>query len=108
MKKIIAALVATLAISTPASAADLEAEVMEWAVEPCVRVRAALDAADLDEATMQMGVKLDHIVTIMAAEKRNAAQQLAKNIKPGTPWKKRAALYAATLRVCIMQTPKLK
>ena len=108
MKKLIAALAATLALSTPALAADFHAEVMEWAIEPCVMVRAALDAEDVDEETIEMGVRLKHVVPIMLAEKEAAARELVKTMKPDMPWKKRAAFYVATLRVCLMQTPGLK
>ncbi len=108
MKKLIAALAVTVAFSTSAPAADFHAEVMEWAIEPCMTVRAALDAADLDEATIDAGVKLEHIVTIMAAEKSKGARDLVRNMKPNTPWKQRAAGYAAALRLCLLATPGLK
>lgn len=108
MKKLITALAATVAISTSAPAADFHAEVMEWAIEPCMTVRAALDAEDLDQATIDAGVKLEHIVMIMVAEKNKAARDLVRNMKPNTPWKKRAAGYAAALRLCLLATPGLK
>ncbi len=108
MKKFLAALAASVVLSTPALAADFHAEVMEWAIEPCMTVRAALDAEDLDQATIDAGVKLEHIVMIMAAEKDKAARDLVKNMKPNTPWKKRAAGYVAMLRLCLLATPGLK
>ena len=108
MKTLAAAVAAFLAFPQLAQAADFHAEVMEWAIEPCMMVRAALDAEDLDQETIDMGVKLKHVVTLMVAEKDQAARDLVKNMKPDTPWKKRAGGYVAMLRLCLMQTPGLK
>ena len=101
------AVVAGLMISA-AQAADYHAEVIEWALEPCMMVRAALDAQDLDEEVLDMGIKLEHIVQLMVAEKDAAARDLVKNMDSDWPWKKRAGAYVATLRLCLMQTPDLK
>ncbi len=108
MKRAVFGLATALAFSTPTQAADFHAEVIEWALEPCLTVRAALDAQDMDEEAMEMGVRLKHVVQLMVAEKDAAARDLVKNMDPDTPWKKRAAGYVAMLRLCLMQTPGLK
>ena len=87
------AVVAGLTISA-AQAADYHAEVIEWALEPCMMVRAALDAQDLDEETLNMGITLEHIVHVMVAEKDAAVRDLVKNMDPDLPWKK------ASRRLC--------
>lgn len=107
MKKLtVAALAAFLPFS--ASAADFHAEVIEWAIEPCMTVRAALDAQDLDQESIDMGIKLKHVVMLMVAEKDSAARDLVAKMDPDTPWKKRAGAYAATLKLCLLSTPGLK
>lgn len=90
----VAALV-VLFLGSPSSrtaAADIHAEVIEWVMEPCVMVQAALDAQDLDEETIEMGIKLKHIVQLMVADKDAAVRKLVKNMNPNLPWERRAAV----------------
>ncbi len=55
-----------------AQKADFHAEVLEWVIEPCMEVAAALDVKKYDEETIKAGVKRTHIAKLMLAT-RDAA-----------------------------------
>ena len=102
------ALLATLLLVSAAPAAparaelpDLRAEVVEWAVGPCLRVQMALEAEAMDAAVVEAGVGLDEAVTIMLATREEAVDLVVAQMRPGAPWSERAQFYAGLLRGCL-------
>ena len=49
--------------------ADFHAEVVEWVIEPCMAVSAALDLPKLKKTDLDMGIKREHIVKLMVVSR---------------------------------------
>ena len=90
------------------TAEDFYEEMIDWVIEPCLTIRAALQAQDMNEETRAAGFKPADFVKIMMVDREPALRDLAGNIEPGTPWKDRASIHVATLKLCLLQTEGLR
>ena len=97
-----AALIACATVSQ-AQAATFTDEIVEWVIEPCMEVAAALDVARYDKETIDAGVKRTHIADVMVASREAATEQMAGQIKAGASWEARRAAYPLLLKLCIAQ-----
>lgn len=84
-----------------AQESDFHAEVLEWVIEPCMEVGAAIDVKKYDEETIKAGVKRTHIAKLMVASRDAATRQLSGKMKTGSPWENRRAAYPIMLRLCL-------
>ena len=76
-----------------AQKADFHAEILEWVIEPCMEVAAALDVKKYDQETIEAGVKRTHIAKLMVASRDAATRQLSGKMKAASPWENRQAVY---------------
>ena len=103
-----AALAAAIALSA-AQAADPHAEIMEWVIEPCMEVAAALDVKKYDWKTIETGVKREHIAEVMAASRDATTREtISAKMKAGASWEDRRAAYPVMLRICLQQLPGMQ
>ena len=97
------------AVSMPAArGADPHAEIMEWVIEPCMEVAAALDVTSYEADQIEMGIKREHIAELMTASRDAATRDVASKMKAGTTWEARRAAYPVMLRLCLQQLPGMK
>ena len=68
-------------LGAPAYGADPHAEVMEWVIEPCMEVSAALGVKSYEEDQIESGIKRAHIAQVMAASRDSAARDVASKMK---------------------------
>ena len=107
--KMLAAAIAVIAILTAGSAHALTAEdyyneLVEWVFKPCIDVGSALGADELDQESVELGIKREHIAQIMLAERHNAISELAvtfANGKKNPTWEERRKVYPPILRMCL-------
>lgn len=89
-------------------AADFHAEVVEWVIEPCMEVAAALDVKKYKEDQLKLGIKRKHLVEIMVASRDAASRDLADKMKAGAKWEARRAAYPIMLKMCLRGLPGMK
>ena len=107
MKKLAAAaLVAILPYS--ANASDFHAEIMEWVIEPCMEVAAALDVKTYRREQLDMGIKREQIAQLLAADRSDGAQNLADSMNADAPWENRSAAYVVMLKLCVQRLPGME
>ncbi len=97
------AMVSLASIPAQASAEDFYTEVLEWVVEPCMEVAAALSVKEYDEDALEMGIKRSHIAEIMTASREAATREMAGKMRASAPWSARRAAYPIMLQVCLAQ-----
>lgn len=81
-------------------------EVIEWVIEPCMEVAAALDVTKYDQETIKAGVKRTHIAQLMVASRESATRQMSRKMRAGASWEDRRAAYPIMLKLCVGQFTK--
>lgn len=103
------AVVAVLVVGMPivqAQEADFHAEVMEWVIEPCMEVAAALGVQSYDYEQVEMGIKRAHIAQVMTASRDSAAREISSKMKASATWEDRRGVYPIMLELCLTQVKK--
>ena len=78
-------------------------EVMEWVIEPCVQVAAAVGVKDMERESVDLGIKREHLAKIMAASREQSAQAIVDLMKDDTTWEERRAVYPTMLKMFLSQ-----
>ena len=95
---------AALMVSASLSFADesnFHAEVVEWVVQPCMEVAAALDLQTIDKSALDMGIRRTDIAQLMTASRDAVTRDLAGKMKVGATWEERSAAYPMMLELCL-------
>ena len=106
MKKLMGALAVTAMLGPAVAHAQeskFHAEVVEWVIEPCMEVAAALDVKTYKAETVEMGIKRTHIAKLMVASRDAATRRLAGQMKASATWEDRRAAYPIMLNLCLRQ-----
>lgn len=89
-------------VATPqAQENDFHAEILQWVVEPCMSVAAAIGVKDLEADQLELGIGRKHVEAIMVTSRDTAAREMAGNMDPNATWETRRAAYPALLRLCL-------
>ena len=89
-------------IEASASTQDLQAEVEEWVVEPCMEVAAALDVESASQELIELGIKREHVVELLVASRSAATADIVAGLDPNVPWERRRLVYPALLKLCLL------
>ena len=107
MKQLIAVAVLSTFVSTAHGLeADFHAEVMQWVIEPCMEVAAALGVKSYDRDQIDVGIKREHVAQLMTASRDSAARDLAGKMKASATWEDRRAAYPLMLEICLAQVQR--
>ncbi len=93
---------------TIAIADDFHAEVVEWVIEPCMEVAAALDVKSMKEEDLGLGIKREHVAELMVASRGAAIRDLSSKMKASASWDDRSTAYPIMLKYCLGELPGMK
>ncbi len=82
---------------------DLNAEVIEWVIDPCMQVAAAIEVESYDQEIVESGVKMEHIAKLMLASRDSEINDVVAKMKANSSWKERSAAYSVMLKLCLSQ-----
>ena len=83
------------------TSADFHAEIVEWVVQPCMEVAAALDLPTLNKNDLDIGIRRTDIAQIMTASRDAVTRDLAGKMKASATWEERSAAYPMMLEICL-------
>ena len=102
MKAIIYCLLAWFLMTSAAHSNDIKAELVEWVVDPCMQIAAALAVEEYDKEAINMGIKRKHIAEIMLASRESYIRDILSKMNKNTTWETRSAAYPVMLKLCVM------
>ena len=80
---------------------EIRAEIIEWAIEPCMIAAVASNVTSVTEEHLANGVTRDFAAEMMVAKREPQIQLLAESVDPSYPWAARSRLYEFMLRNCL-------